>query len=190
MEEQIDPDFDPTTEERQQDISDTVDDEYESLLKRPDEDEREWYERMKNRFGRGVHYAVATIKATFKINNPGQSPPLYMSTKTVRGKGYGRLDEPEEIEMEDLEDLLSRDPNIITLRKAKEDARALFPNMDDALLDFQIGKKGQVQIRDARKMGKWHDLYQKRDTKKINNQLTKEIKKALGPPNMRSRNGF
>ena len=184
MEANIDPDFDPTTTEGQDNIIDTVDDEYETLLKRPDESADAWHERLRNRFGRGVDYARGVIKYQFRFKNPGKTTPLYMDTKpktkTVGGKKYTQqVNEPEEeYELEDLGQRAKMQREII------ENVRGRFPNMDLGRLDFQIGDRGQVQVRDGRKMGKWKNLYQVRDPEKMNNQLPKEIKDALGPPNL------
>ena len=86
MEANIDTDFDPTTTEGQDNIIDTVDDEYETLLKRSDESGDAWYDRLRNRFGRGVDYARGVIIDHFRNKNPGQKEPLYM-----KGKKYTQL---------------------------------------------------------------------------------------------------
>ena len=83
MEGEIDPDFDPTTEEGQEDINDIVDDEYEALLKRPDEDERNWLQRMTDRFARGANYAIRRLKDKFRSKNPSKSPPEYLKLENI-----------------------------------------------------------------------------------------------------------
>ena len=156
---EVDPDFDPTTEEGRTDINEDVDDEYDSLLKRPDENEVTWSQRIRSRFGRGSDYAIRRLRDKFRSKNPSESPPEYMELENLDTAG---------------------DPRTIMLREIREDVRERFPNMNDALLDFQTNDDGKVQVRDAHRGGNWYNLYQKRDPSKINGQLPKGIKDALG----------
>ena len=64
---EVDPDFDPTTEEGRTDINEDVDDEYDSLLKRPDENEVTWSQRIRSRFGRGSGYAIRRLRDKFDL---------------------------------------------------------------------------------------------------------------------------
>ena len=156
---EVDPDFDPTTEEGRTDINEDVDNEYDSLLKRPDENEVTWSQRIRSRFGRGSDYAIRRLRDKFRSKNPSESPPEYMELENLDTAG---------------------DPRTIMLREIREDVRERFPNMNDALLDFQTNDDGKVQVRDAHREGNWYNLYQKRDPSKINGQLPKGIKDALG----------
>ena len=183
MEANIDTDFDPTTEEGQKNINDTVENEYESLLQRSGESDYNWYQRLRQRFGRGVEYARGIMIHAFQSKNQGQNAPLYMESQ----KYTPLVNEPEEYEMG------QTDHNATMVREAIENARRIFPNMKEALVEFRIhpddGKikntdTGRVQIRDSHKNGEWKFLYQKRDSEKINNQLPKGIKDALGKENL------
>ncbi|XP_031561970.1 coiled-coil domain-containing protein 158-like, partial [Actinia tenebrosa] len=64
-----------------------------------------------------------------------------------------------------------------------EDLRERYPNINLALLDIQIGDKGQVQVRESGRE-KWHNLYQRRNSSLLNNQLPKGVTNALGAPNL------
>ncbi|XP_031551976.1 uncharacterized protein LOC116289227, partial [Actinia tenebrosa] len=72
------------------------------------------------------------------------------------------------------------------LRGLLDDVREKFPNVDLTRLNFQTGDKGQIQIQ-YQGRDKWYDLYQRRDSDRLTSNLPKEIKNALGRPNLMER---
>ena len=82
----MDTDFDPLTEEGKDDINDTVDDEYDSLLPGGNETPESWESRFKGKFGRGYRYAINRFNDLFKLGNKGSNLPQYMELEDLDSK--------------------------------------------------------------------------------------------------------
>ena len=174
MEGEIDnPDFEPTSEEGRANINEEIDDddEYKSLLKRPDEDESNWAQRMRNKFGSGADYAIGRLKKIFKTKNPNKPVPEYMlMTDMKKGDAIDDLLGPPDLKQQ-------------LQREIIENIKERFPKLDLARIDVQAGDKGQIQVKLSGK-SKWYDLYQRKNSNIINKKLSKEITEALGEENL------
>ena len=155
---EVDTDFDPLREEGRANINEEVDDEFEPLLKRPDEDESNWAQRMRNKFGSGADYAISRIKILFKTKNPNKPIPEYMLMTDMK-KGDA------------IDDLLGPDLKQQLQRENIENIKERFPKLDLARIDVQTGDKGQIQVKLSGK-SKWYDLYQRKNSNIINKNLS------------------
>ena len=145
------------------------DDDYNRLIPNDDVDATGLYRKLRQKY-RDVPSALRTLSKKWLSRNPGRRPPAFLDPNN-----YERLEEPEESYQAAHSDLRVR-----VAMEIRESVREQFPSMKDALLDFQINDDGKVQVRNAHSVGTWYNLYQKRDPSKINGQLPKGIKDALG----------
>ncbi|XP_031570883.1 myosin-13-like [Actinia tenebrosa] len=148
-------DFDPTTEEGQVDIND---EEYETLLPDDNVDKQGLFDKLTRKYGRRARDAMRSLRDKFKSKNPHTPIPEYLQMESLG------------VRSDLTADLI-------------KDLRERYPSLNLAPLDFQIGDKGQVQVRESGRK-KWHNLYQRKNSHLLNNQLPKGVTNALGTPNL------
>jgi hypothetical protein len=159
MEGEIFTDFDPLSPEGQEDVNETIDTEYDSLIPNDGESGESYISRFKQKFGSKYKYAIDRFNEVFRKRNQGKDLPVYMELKNISSKEH----------LEELEKNKS---------EAASQINKLFPEWDPSKSNFlfTIDEYDRVEIKQM----KGKKVYYLSNNENWVSKLPQSLKNNLG----------